>query len=106
MIPDESARGVHFHPAAQREYLEARRWYEQTVDDELADSFLREMDAAIERVIQFPEAWPIFRDRYRWILLHRFPYQLFYRLEDDGEIHVLAVAHARRRPGYWLKRDE
>lgn len=34
-----------------------------------------------------------------------FPYQLIYRPLDDGRIRVLAVAHKRRRPQYWIGRD-
>jgi hypothetical protein len=33
----------------------------------------------------------------------RFPYSVVY-LEDEDEIWVLAVAHAKRRPGYWRGR--
>jgi toxin ParE1/3/4 len=33
----------------------------------------------------------------------RFPFTLVYRLRGD-EVEILAVAHARRRPGYWRSR--
>jgi len=36
--------------------------------------------------------------------LPRFPYIVFY-VVDDEEVEVVAVAHGRRRPGYWLPRD-
>jgi len=39
----------------------------------------------------------------RRILLRRFPYQIVYRLKPDG-IVVVAVAHLKRRPGYWKSR--
>jgi hypothetical protein len=32
-----------------------------------------------------------------------FPYHLIYLPRDDA-IHVLAVAHDHRRPGYWTRR--
>ncbi|MCP4594404.1 MAG: hypothetical protein GY842_27045 [bacterium] len=35
--------------------------------------------------------------------LSRFPYALVF-IELDEEIRVLAVAHDKRRPGYWLDR--
>ena len=39
----------------------------------------------------------------RRLLVKRFPYQLIYRVEGD-EIVIYAVAHQKRRPGYWRKR--
>jgi toxin ParE1/3/4 len=39
----------------------------------------------------------------RRYLFHRFPYMLVYR-ETGAVILVIAVAHARRRPGFWKER--
>jgi plasmid stabilization system protein ParE len=39
----------------------------------------------------------------RRALLARFPYALVFLVRED-EVRVLAVAHAKRRPGYWLSR--
>ena len=39
----------------------------------------------------------------RWALLPRFPYAVIF-MDLGTEIRVLAVAHAKRRPGYWLDR--
>ncbi|MCC6874645.1 MAG: hypothetical protein IT378_10100 [Sandaracinaceae bacterium] len=41
----------------------------------------------------------------RWSALRRFPYSLLIGLVN-GERLVVAVAHQRRRPGYWLERLE
>jgi mRNA-degrading endonuclease RelE of RelBE toxin-antitoxin system len=35
--------------------------------------------------------------------LRRFPYKLIYRVDDDN-LRIIAVAHIRRRPGYWAVR--
>jgi toxin ParE1/3/4 len=35
--------------------------------------------------------------------LHRFPFTLIYA-PSSHVLYVLAVAHDRRRPGYWLSR--
>lgn len=40
----------------------------------------------------------------RRLLLDRFPYVLIYRPLPGGGVRVLAVAHGRRRPGYWRHR--
>ncbi len=39
----------------------------------------------------------------RKLVLERFPYSLIYG-QVPYTIYVLAVAHARRRPGYWQPR--
>ena len=49
----------------------------------------------------FPEAWPPYRRSTRRYLLHRFPFSLVYRIdEDDAVVYVVAVAHAKQRPEY------
>jgi len=57
------------------------------------------------RVTSMPRAWPEWNvdRRYRRMVLRRFPYLLFYEIRDDV-VEFVAVAHTRRRPGYWLSR--
>ena len=49
--------------------------------------------------------WPGVRDRVgvHRFLLARFPFAVGYIVQADG-IVVLAIAHVRRRPGYWFSR--
>ena len=59
--------------------------------------------------IEAPERWPVARRvpprlGARGYMLKRFPYDIVYRLVGDGELEVVAVAHHKRRPGYWAKR--
>jgi plasmid stabilization system protein ParE len=63
------------------------------------------VDAALEAILAAPLAHPLWRaDRpYRIKVLRQFPYVIFFRYEADV-IVVLAIAHARRRPGYWMSR--
>ena len=49
-------------------------------------------------VRQLPSDLPV-----RRAPVKRFPYHVIY-LELNGEIRVLAVAHDRRKPGYWRDR--
>jgi toxin ParE1/3/4 len=55
-----------------------------------------------------PRSFPRLQDvdatlEIRRALLARFPYALVFLVRED-EVRVLAVAHAKRRPGYWLSR--
>lgn len=93
---------VVFHPDAVEEAQAARQWY-VTRSQSAADSFLAELDFGIQSVSLAPERWPLFVHGTRRYLLHRFPFQLIYRVAND-RIEVVAVAHGRRRPGYWRSR--
>jgi hypothetical protein len=39
----------------------------------------------------------------RWCLAKRFSYGIVYQIYEDT-VRIIAVAHLRRRPGYWDKR--
>ena len=93
---------VDFHPDAVEEAQAARQWYAER-SQSAADSFLAELDQGIEAISEVPERWPLFKHGTRRYLFHRFPFQLVYRVVDN-QIQVLAVAHGRRRPGYWRSR--
>jgi len=95
---------VVFHRLAGEEYLKARRRYVREGGDQLAERFSHEVEEAAERIVNNPAGWPTFRKKYHWVRLNRFPYMLYYRVLDGSRIIVLAVAHAARRPGYWLRR--
>lgn len=91
------------HRAAQAELRQAVAWYEkeQAIGADLAAE-VRQAFLAIERA---PERWPAWpkKPRVRRFVLNRFPFSVFYTIRE-GVVVVLAVAHQRRRPGYWLNR--
>jgi plasmid stabilization system protein ParE len=66
-------------------------------------AFLDEIEESVEQVLANPEACQHEYGEIRCKRLRRFPYNLFYSLEAD-RIRVLAVAHQKRRPGYWRNR--
>jgi plasmid stabilization system protein ParE len=94
--------GVDVHPDAVLEAAEARLWY-STIEQSLGEAFADELDLAIERVAKAPNRWPLHLNGTRCVLLHRFPYLVVYR-ERSAAIQVVAVSHAKRKPGYWKER--
>jgi toxin ParE1/3/4 len=94
---------VRFHRLAAREYEDARAWYER-YGTELGDEFADQTDRAIARIKRDPYRWPVCFGRFRRVRLRRFPYSLYYHVVNPSRALVLAVAHARRRPGYWRRR--
>lgn len=94
--------GYEYHPAAETEYLEAVRYYSR-IRSELGMSFVTEVESAIQRARQYPEAYAKVSDNLRHIGTHRFPYILIYEILAD-RILIWAVAHTSREPGYWKAR--
>ena len=90
------------------EYLvearEAYQWYLER-DSEVAERFWQQLRHARNLATERPTAWPPYLHGTRCYRLHRFPYGLVYI--ECGEVTVgLAVAHLKRRPGYWKDRLE
>ncbi|MCK5680075.1 type II toxin-antitoxin system RelE/ParE family toxin, partial [bacterium] len=51
-----------------------------------------------------PFRYRVLRKPFRRLLLFQVPYSIFFSIEPD-HIHIIAVAHSKRKPGYWLKRS-
>ncbi len=79
-------------------------WYEAR-EDGLGREFVLQLDEALRQIATHPNASPIWRsDRpYRKQLVGRFPYVIFFEASEEG-VTVVAVAHQKRQPGYWLDR--
>ncbi|MBZ5542095.1 MAG: type II toxin-antitoxin system RelE/ParE family toxin [Acidobacteriia bacterium] len=89
-------REVKILPEAVSDITEAYRWYENKAKG-LGLEFVRAVDARLDFIRRNPLASsPIHKDARR-ILLRRFPYGLYYLVEDEW-IAVLACFHARRDP--------
>jgi len=97
-----TSRQIDVHPEAIAEARAAVKWYRQR-SPSAANAFLAEIDHAIERVSQSPETWPSYVQGTRRFILHRFPFSIVYR-EVFESIQIVAIAHAKRKPGYWKKR--
>ena len=94
---------VEIHPEAIAEARAAREWY-QVRSADAANAFLAELDAGIESIRIAPDLYPSYLHGTRRYLMRRFPYLIIYRAMS-AMIEVVAVAHARRRPGYWKTRS-
>ena len=90
------------HPAAAEEAVEAERWYRARSARAAAD-FVEEVNRAIDIIRTAPHRGPAGLHNTRKFLLRKFPFALVYR-ELPSAIQLLAIAHGRRRPGYWKGR--
>jgi plasmid stabilization system protein ParE len=84
--------------------LEAIQRYSE-INPELGSGLYAEVEQALEFAARMPLAGVPVRRNVRKVVLRRFPYSLFYEIVGEA-VHIIAVAHQRRRPGYWRHRVE
>jgi len=94
---------VFFTPAARAELIAAQDWYESEAAG-LGRRFRQTIDALIERMSDNSRQFPTVFKNIRRALVRRFPYSLFFVVEDDAII-VIACFHASRDPSHWQKRS-
>jgi plasmid stabilization system protein ParE len=80
----------------------ATEWYLQR-SPRAAQMFADELDRVIERIGRHPGQAPDYAFGARAMALRRFPYLVVFR-ETAAGLEIIAVAHGRRRPGYWRDR--
>lgn len=89
-------------PGASRDIRDAEAWYWER-SPEAAEGFLAEVERAFSLIKDAPQRWPPYRGGTRRFVLERYPFSIVYRVEK-ATVYAIAVAHAKRRPGYWRRR--
>lgn len=94
---------VVVHQEAKAELRKARRWYELQRPG-LGYDLLDEVQSGLSKIEADASTGVRYENtRYRFYRLKRFPYLLYFVALHD-HVCVVAIAHARRRPGYWRRR--
>ncbi len=98
---------LRLSPETLDELADAALWYEGRRDG-LGREFLDSIEALFPIIASRPRSFPRLANiaeplEVRRALLGRFPFAIVY-LVGAREIRVLAVAHAKREPSYWLNR--
>jgi len=57
----------------------------------------------IRQIVKAPQRWPEYLHGTRRFVMRRFPFFIVY-LDDGDEVSIVAVAHSKRKPGYWKAR--
>jgi plasmid stabilization system protein ParE len=91
-----------FLPAAEEEMVEAALFYE-AAGSGLGHDFLGDVQRGVDLLRERPQLGRSMGRGLRQALLTRFPFSLIYALEPEAVL-IVAVAHQRRRPGYWRTR--
>jgi toxin ParE1/3/4 len=95
---------VAFTAEVLLELRAARQWYNRRAPG-TGERLVDLVDERIGDIARAPTSFP--RDRQepmvRRARIHKFPYTRLFMVHDDAVV-LLALAHGRRKPGYWRKR--
>ena len=93
---------VRFLSPARAEFREAIAFYNDQKAG-LGSEFAEEVIKAIQRIIQYPEAWALISRRARRCRVNRFPFGVIYQVRE-GSLLIVAVMHLHREPNSWRDR--
>lgn len=97
---------VVFHRLAKQELSDAFGFYEDRSEG-LGWRFLDKVERSTQLLVSFPQSAPVTK-RVEGVTIRKrslddFPFDLVFTFDDES-LFVLAVAHQKRRPGYWVGR--
>lgn len=94
---------IIIRPEAENDIRDAFDWYEARSPG-LGLEFVRCIDASFDIILESPVIYQHVYKNIRRALPQRFPYGIFYIIEDE-KIVVLAVLHAKRNPNLLKQRS-
>jgi toxin ParE1/3/4 len=95
---------ARFLAAAVREVEHAVDHYQQHGGKALGERFLVQLQAVIDLIAAHPELGVPTSHGLRQLRLKRFPFSAVYGLRGQVLV-IVAIAHHRRKPGYWAHRQ-
>ena len=93
---------VGFDPDARAEFLASVEYYEECQTG-LGRRFRDAVEKERDHVCEMPFRFRVLHPPFRRCLVPKFPYSIVFTIEPSL-ILVIAVAHAKRKPGYWHDR--
>lgn len=85
---------------AEEELIVAAGFYASAASAALGVAFIEEVERACRLLVEQPFIGVVWREPTRRLALRRFPFNVIHLIHGD-EIRVIAMAHQRRKPGYW-----
>ena len=94
---------VDYLPGARRDFDESFDWYAAR-STRTALRFVAAVDAAVTSLADAPLRFTSPDGVHHECPVKKFPFRIVYRWVDE-RVLIVAVAHAKRRPGYWRDRE-
>jgi len=96
------AKRIEYLSGARIDFDESFDWYaERSIG--AAIGFASAVDDALEAIVKAPDHFPKVPGGCAYCALTRYPFRIVFRNEAQRLV-VVAIAHAKRRPGYWRGR--
>jgi plasmid stabilization system protein ParE len=96
--------GAEFDQDARAEFLAAVEYYEECQTG-LGRRFREAVEVEVDGIAAMPFRFRVLHAPFRRCLVPNFPYAVIFSIEPDF-ILIIAVAHTKRKPGYWHDRVE
>ncbi len=93
---------IEFLEEAEEEFIEAAIWYE-TKETGLGKRFRDEVVRVLDRIVEDLLLWRELSAGYRRVNCPVSPFYIPYFIREQ-KILIAAIAHDRRKPGYWKTR--
>jgi len=90
------------HPEAREEYIQAITDYE-TISSRLGNRFHDEIERLFDEIEHSPSLYRHIERPFQRHFSTAFPYAVIY-VQEPERIHIIAVMHMHRKPGYWKHR--
>lgn len=90
---------ILIRPEAEVDINQAYRWYEKQSQG-LGEDFLQCLEEVFDKIKHHPRAYPTVYKEIKRLLMQRYPYGVFYLLNEQTII-VIALFHVRRNPKQW-----
>ena len=87
---------IHVRRSAELDIADAQIWYEEQQIG-LAAKFHHELSTVFARLTESPLIYPVVYRNIRRVVLHRFPFLIWYQIEGENVI-VLACTHGKADP--------
>ncbi len=94
--------GLIISPETELDLEDAFVWYESQ-DNGLGSEFVRSIDNCMSSIGRNPMSYAIVYQEARRALVRRFPYSIFYLVENDT-VFVIGCFHSKRNPDDWQER--
>ena len=89
---------LSFSRLAHSEFKDAKAYYDLQQEG-LGERFKDHIRESTDMIKRFPLLYPKVTDTVHRVVLHKFPYSLYYMI-DNEMIIVVSIAHQHRKPFY------
>ena len=90
-------------PEADLELTESAVFYAREAGTDVGFAFILEYERSLAHLCDHPYLGAPWKSDRRRFPLQKFPFSIIYYVRGE-ELRVIAIAHHRRKPAYWIAR--